>query len=335
MDARALGQIAARWGERARAEGAPAQLAQALIGRAGQVELLQGRLGAAAAALSEARELAAAAARPELSAPARASELLLLCWRGREAQARALVAAPAPQAAGPAAWTQQALAVLELGLGRYQAALEAAERACPPDPAPLVGPALADLVEAAVRAGAPARAEGAFRRLCARAGISGGDWALGLCARARALLVGPAEADEAYREAIERLARCQAAPEAARARLLYGEWLRRQRRRRQAREELRAAHELFAAIGAEAFAERARRELAATGERARRTRPEQASPLTAQEAQIARLVREGASNPEIAARLFISRRTVEYHLSKVFTKLGVSSRTQLARVTLD
>ena len=205
LDAGALEQVAARWGESARAEGAPAMLAQALIGRAGQVELAQGRLSAAAAALAEARELAAAAARPELVAPARASELLLLCWRGREAQARALVAGPAPAPSGPAAWTQAALAVLELGLGRYQQALEAAERACPPDPAPLLAPALCDLVEAAVRAGAPGRAEAAFRRLCARAGQTGGDWALGLCARARALLCAPGEADEAYREAIERL----------------------------------------------------------------------------------------------------------------------------------
>jgi DNA-binding CsgD family transcriptional regulator len=335
---RALQALVRRFGERARAEAAPAALVESQLARAGHTELHQGRLGAAEQALSEARELAAAAARPELLAAARPLELLLACWRGREPQARALpqpAAAGQGSGAGSEAHSQGALALLELGLGRYQEALEAAQQACPPDPAPLVARALPQLVEAALRAGQPQLAQAACARLCERAEAAGGDWALGIAARCRALVAGADEAEARYQEAIERLGRTQAAPERARAHLLYGEWLRRQRRRRQAREELRAAHELFAAIGAEAFCERARRELAATGERARRARPEQPSPLTAQEAAIARLVREGASNPEIAARLFISRRTVEYHLSKVFTKLGVSSRTQLARVAIE
>jgi len=159
---------------------------------------------------------------------------------------------------------------------------------------------------------------------------SGTDWALGIEAGARALLSEGAAAEDLYREAIDRLGRTSVRAVLARAQLVYGEWLRRERRRTDAREQLRAAHDMFAAMGAEAFAARAARELHATGETARRRNAQTRDELTAQEAQIARLARDGLSNPEIGARLFISPRTVQYHLHKVFTKLEISSRSELA-----
>jgi DNA-binding CsgD family transcriptional regulator len=164
----------------------------------------------------------------------------------------------------------------------------------------------------------------------ARAG--GTDWGLGIEARCRALLSEGEEAERLYREAIERLGRTRLRPDVARAHLLYGEWLRRQRRRGEAREELRPAHSMLEEMGLEAFAARARRELQATGETARKRTVAASIELTAQEAQIARLARDGLSNPEIGARLFLSPRTVQYHLGKVFTKLDITSRSQLHRV---
>ena len=163
------------------------------------------------------------------------------------------------------------------------------------------------------------------------ANASATDWGLGIAARSQALLSEGKTTEHLYREAIERLSRTRLRPELARAHLLYGEWLRREGRRLDAREQLRTAHDLFAAIGMEAFAERARRELLATGEKVRKRSPETSAELTAQEALIARLARDGLSNPEIGARLFISARTVKYHLGKVFTKLDISSRAQLHR----
>jgi ATP/maltotriose-dependent transcriptional regulator MalT len=164
------------------------------------------------------------------------------------------------------------------------------------------------------------------------AGASGTGWALGVEARSHALLAEGEEAEDGYREAIAHLGRTRVRPELARAHLLYGEWLRRERRRREARAQLSTAHELLEAMGMEAFAERARRELRATGETARKRTVETGGQLTGQEAQVAKLARDGFSNPEIATRLFISARTVQYHLSKVFTKLGIKSRSQLDRV---
>jgi DNA-binding CsgD family transcriptional regulator len=186
-----------------------------------------------------------------------------------------------------------------------------------------------ELVEAAVRCGRDELAAEALGHLIHATQAAGTEWALGLEARSRALVGTYADVDELYREAIDRLGRCRIAPEQARAHLLYGEWLRRAGRRGDAREQLRRAHDMLTAIGMEAFAERARRELAATGEKVRRRVAETRDELTAQEMQIAELARDGHSNPEIAAQLFLSARTVEWHLRKVFAKLGISSRREL------
>ena len=188
------------------------------------------------------------------------------------------------------------------------------------------GRALVELIEAGVRAVEPDEAAAALDRLSELTQASGTDWALGTEARCRGLL---SDDESLYRESIERLVCSRAVVELARSRLLYGEWLRRENRRTDAREVLRAAHESFSHIGAEAFAERARRELLATGETVRRTTDDTRDALTPQEIQVARLAREGHTNPEIGAQLFISPRTVEYHLHKVFRKLDVSSRKEL------
>ena len=190
---------------------------------------------------------------------------------------------------------------------------------------------LPNLVEAAARCGQTDLAAAALGRLAERASAAATPLALGLLARSRALLTGNADAELLYHQAIEHLGQCRARPQLGRAHLVYGESLRRQRRRRDAREQLRTAPEMFTAMGAEAFTERARIELLATGERARQRTAGTEIELTAQEAQIARLVSDGGSNRDIAAQLFLSPSTVDYHLRKVFRKLGVASRTQLAR----
>jgi DNA-binding CsgD family transcriptional regulator len=224
------------------------------------------------------------------------------------------------------------LALQHNGHGRYDKALAAAQQACEHEDVMSYGWALSELIEAAVRCGQPDEAAVALERLSERTQAAGTDWALGVEARCRALLGD----DEAlYQESIERLARSRAALELARSRLLYGEWLRRENRRTDARESLRAAHESFISMGAEAFTERARRELLATGETARRVTADTRDALTPQEVQVARLARDGLTNPEIGAQLFISPRTVEYHLRKVFRKLDVSSRKELREMVAD
>ena len=192
------------------------------------------------------------------------------------------------------------------------------------------GWALPELVEATARCGQLGPAQAALKRLAAATRPAGTDWGLGLEARSRALLSEGAAADGLYREAIDRLRSARLRPELARAHLLYGEWLRRESRRVDARAQLRAAHEHFASIGMEAFAERSRRELVATGENARKRTVDTRDALTAQQRQIAQLARDGLSNADIGARLFLSPRTVEWHLGKVFGKLGIRSRHELA-----
>ena len=189
---------------------------------------------------------------------------------------------------------------------------------------------LVELIEAAVRSGKPGPAAEALQRLSRHTRAGGTDWALGVEARSRALLSKNQHAERLYREAIERLARTRIRVDLARAHLLYGEWLRREKRRLDAREQLRTAHEMFTAMGMEAFAQRAAYELEATGETARKRTADSPDQLTAREAQIARLARDGLSNPEIGAQLFISPRTVEYHLHKVYGKLDIASRNELA-----
>jgi ATP/maltotriose-dependent transcriptional regulator MalT len=224
---------------------------------------------------------------------------------------------------------EQATAVLHNGLGHYSLALAAARNAADHEELTFFSWALPEVVEAAVRSGEPDLADRALERLSERARAGGTEWGLAMEARSRALLSDGDAAEGLYREAIDRLGRSRVAVHLARARLVYGEWLRRRGRRVDAREQLRGAHEMLASIGAEAFAARAERELAATGETARTRAAEHRDDLTSQERRIAQLARDGLSNPEIGSQLFISPRTVEYHLHKVFLKLGVHSRHEL------
>jgi DNA-binding CsgD family transcriptional regulator/tetratricopeptide (TPR) repeat protein len=256
-------------------------------------------------------------------------------FRGREAEATELIQATmdgvTSRGEGRGVTSQYAAALLYNGLGHYDKALAAAELVCEYDDLGVLGWSLAELVEAAVRSSQPARAFDALQRLSETTRASGTDWALGTEARSRALLSEGQTAENCYREAIERLGRTRMRPAVARTHLLYGEWLRRENRRRDARAELRTAHGLFTTMGIEAFADRARRELLATGDTVRKQTVETVSELTAQEAHIARLAADGRTNVEIGTQLFLSTRTVEWHLSKVYTKLGVGSRRELRR----
>jgi DNA-binding CsgD family transcriptional regulator len=262
--------------------------------------------------------------------------LALAVFRGQEAQAAQLIQTATDDAErrgeGRAiSFVLWAAAVLGNSLGRYEEALAAAQRASEDSPAvQFASVELVELIEAAVRSAVPERAAGALQRLSGIARACGTDWALGAEARSRALVSDGEAAENLYREAIERFGRAGLRWDLARARLLYGEWLRRQRRRRDARDQLATAYQIFDSAGAAAFAERARIELRAAGGYARQHTIPTPDTLTAQEALIARLAADGASNPEIAAQLFISRATVAYHLRKVFTKLGISLRSQLA-----
>jgi ATP/maltotriose-dependent transcriptional regulator MalT len=262
--------------------------------------------------------------------------VLLAALRGREMEAHDLMAASTRdllhrgEGAG-LTYLEWARANLSNGLGRYEEALAAALRAADDRHEFRFSSWVAmELVEAAVRGGNTEHAMKALKRLSEDVRASGGGWALGVEARSRALLAEGEAAESLYREAIERLRRTPLRVPVARAYLLYGEWLRRENRRVDSRVQLRAAHDPFTSIGMEAFAERARKELLATGEKARRRTVETRDDLTAQERQIAQLARDGLSNPEIGARLFLSPRTVEWHLRKVFGKLGIHYRQELA-----
>jgi DNA-binding CsgD family transcriptional regulator len=261
--------------------------------------------------------------------------LVLAAFRGHEDEASKLIDATIADATAGGQGTavqyaHWANAVLLNGLGRYEEAFAAAVTASDDTPELFVATwALSELVEAASRTGKTELAVVAVDRLADSASASATDWGLGVAARSRALVSEGETAEMLYGEAIDRLSGTRLRPELARAHLLYGEWLRREARRSDAREQLRMAHEMLAALGMEAFAERASRELVATGEKVRKRVVETRDDLTAQEQQIARLARDGLSNPEIGARLFLSPRTVEWHLGKVFSKLGISSRMGL------
>ena len=263
-------------------------------------------------------------------------EIWIAALRGREQELSAMLEdfTADAQARGEGfalAFAGLARALLYNGLGRYEEAFAAVREAVdvPPYSELSTPTAVAELVEAAARAGEHGIANRALERLALTTRPSGGDWALGVEARSRALVSGADVAERLYEDAIERLRRTRVRVQLARTHLAYGEWLRRERRRLDARVQLRTGLEMFSSMGAEAFAARADRELRATGERARKRRVDTGEELTAQERQIAWLAREGLSNREIGARLIISQHTVAYHLRKVFAKLDISSRSQL------
>jgi DNA-binding CsgD family transcriptional regulator len=322
--------LSARRVKLARDAGALTALPIALSTRVG-VHLLAGEFAVAASLVEEVESVIEATG----SSIAPYAALGVAALRGLEAEAVELIEAGTKDAERRGegeglSFVHWAAAVLCNGLGRYAEALAAAQQASEDTAADLFANwALAEIVEAATRSGGPELASGALQRLSATAAASGTAWALGIEARSRALVSDGEDAEARYREAIDRLGRTRLRWELGRAHLLYGEWLRRQNRRVDAREQLRTAHQMLAAMGADAFAERAARELHATGERVRKRTAEPPARLTAREAQISRLVGDGLSNPEIAAQLFMSPRTVEYHLHKVFTKLDISSRNQL------
>ncbi len=328
-DNEALRRLSARLVQVSRDRGALVEVTRGLYFLA-MGDLIAGELVQAAAHFVEDRELIAAR-----GGGAALGEVIAMAWRGEETATRREAAAVARAAGdrgqgGVGIYTEHALAVLELGLGHYQAAFEAAERVDAEDSYFLSTIALPDLVEAGTRSGHREAAAAALQRCRDRAEVNATPLALGLAARAGALLAPDAEAEGLHQTAIDQLASLPAVGHLARARLLYGEWLRRRNRRVDAREQLRPAHEAFAAIGADGFAERARVELLATGEKARKRTVDTAHDLTPQELKIAQLAAQRATNGEIAAQLFISPGTVDYHLRKVFRKLGLTSRRQLA-----
>jgi DNA-binding CsgD family transcriptional regulator len=324
--------LSSRQARIARDAGALVQLRLALNFVAGS-HIFAGDLTSAALIIDEDRLVAEATG----NAPIAYTELVLAAWRGEEARASQLIEATVRDADAHGLGrfvilARYASSVLDNGLGRHEAALDAAWQVFQSDEVgigPLVVP---ELAEAAYRTGDAELLRAALEWLSERTRVTPTDWALGIEARVRALLSEGTTAESLYREAIERLSRTRLRMELARTHLVYGEWLRREHRRVDARDQLRTAHEMLASMGAEAFAARARRELLATGETVRKRTVETRGELTPQEGQIARLARDGLSNPEIGTRLFISPRTVQYHLRKVFLKLGIRSRNQLERV---
>jgi DNA-binding CsgD family transcriptional regulator len=297
----------------------------------GSATSLTGDFTTAAEIFTEAEAVATATGIPV----APHTTLVLTALRGKEAEASALIAATTEQPGGRGRSTglttaHWAAAILHNGLARYEEALSAAQASTRITHVIISVWVLPELIEAAVRVGDDKTAHDALMRLTDAAQACDTDWAQGILARCRALL-GEGTEDDLYREAIERLGRTRLRPELARAHLLYGEWLRRRSRRVDARQQLRTAYDMFVSIGMAAFAERARRELLASGEKVQKRTVETSTgdELTPQEKQIALLVREGLSNPEVGAQLFLSPRTVEWHLRKIFTKLSITSRRQL------
>ena len=326
-DDEAIHLLAARQVQVARDTGALVHLQFALSFLA-RSHMLAGELTAAALLLDEADLIAEASGNaPLVNAP-----MILTAWRGSPAQAAELIEASAEEAA-TRGWTSNgyARAVLYNGLGQHEAARDAAWEAFQPDPIGYGSLLVPELVEAAGRTGERGLLEYALEWLSERTSVITSGWASGIEARARALMSEGDAADSLFRQSIANLSGTRLRLELARTHLLYGEWLRRERRRIDARTQLRIAHEAFTSMGAEAFASRAERELLATGERARKRTIDKRDQLTPQETHIARLAADGRTNREIAAQFFISPSTVEYHLHKVFRKLGVRSRTELVR----
>jgi DNA-binding CsgD family transcriptional regulator len=330
-DAESAHTLAARLVQVARDSGAVARL-QFALNTLAWTHLAAGELTTATLLIDEDRVIAEATGNPSLGN----ARMTLAAWRGQEAPASELIEATLRESTERGLgrtvdFALYASAVLDNGLGRHDAACDAARRVFERDGlgyGPFIVP---ELAEAASRTGDTALVRAALEWMSERTRVTPTDWALGIQARVRALLGDGEVADGLYRESITRLGRTRVRPQLARGHLLYGEWLRRERRRTDARVQLRIAHDMLDTMGMEAFAERARRELLATGETARKRTVETTVALTAQEALIARLARDGLSNPEIGARLFISPRTVKYHLRKVFLKLDIISRNQLYR----
>jgi DNA-binding CsgD family transcriptional regulator len=323
--------LASRYALIARGAGALGVLPIALM-HLSLMHVFEGKLDTAAALVDEIDSIIDATG----SRRTNISKLMLAACRGDEARASRLIDQAQRDAIARGegfvlTFGEQAHAILHNSLGHYETALENALRASAQDELHASIWSLPELVEAAVRTGKPELAADALERLSQRTQVAGTEWALGIEARSRALLSDGQVAEALYQEAIDRLGRCRMALDLARARLLYGEWLRRRARRVDARAQLQSARASFAEMRAEAFAQRAERELLATGETVRKRSIETTDDLTPHEARIARMARDGASNQDIATELFVSRKTVEYHLHKVFTKLGISSRHQLER----
>jgi DNA-binding CsgD family transcriptional regulator len=328
-----LWHVLATYGVRVARETGALNLLPNALNHLAALEVHSGDFTTAAAHIEEVDAIAQAIGVP----PLKYSAFKLAVARGDRAETQVLSGGPIQGAEvrgeGTALGMRWALmALLENSHGQYGSALTAAAQACEHEETIVYGWGLVELVEAGVRSGRTHDAAAALERLRERTQASGTEWALGVDARCRALLQ---DDESCYRESIERLARSRAAVELARSHLLYGEWLRREQRRVDAREQLRIAHEMFLRFGADAFAERARRELHATGETVRKRKLDTRDALTPQEVQVARMARDGHTNPEIGAQLFISPRTVEYHLHKVFRKLDVTNRRGLRAALAD
>jgi DNA-binding CsgD family transcriptional regulator len=322
--------IADRFVDVARESGALLMLPRALACRA-EAKAAAGEFPTAAAALAEAAAVAEATRATRWFS---VSSMLLEALYLEEIEALSQIEQREREGSGSHDSNfDHGRAVVYNAAGRYDAALEAAQRSCDRHPLKANPWTLVELVEAAARCGEDKRARAALELLVDRTRLSGTDWALGLEARSTALVTDdPAVAERLYQEAVERLGRARTRPDLGRAHLLYGEWLRRENRRVDARVQLRSAHEMFTEMGIPGFADRARRELAATGETARKRTSDTRADLTAQEAHIARLALEGLSNPQIGAQLFLSPRTIEWHLRHIYPKLGISSRRELHNV---
>jgi DNA-binding CsgD family transcriptional regulator len=336
-DDQALLDITDRWLRLARRLGALTQLPAALSLRAA-AELCSGRMDRAADHWAEMRELVAAGQISGMLAFDSRVEGLLFAYRGEIAEARAAGLGLLRQSTGdgqgaPADIGRSIVAIADLFDGQFEAAFDGALQVVRNDLPLIAERALPELIEAAVRSGHGDAADSAFATLTDRATAAGTPWALGVRARCQGLVATAKDGDDAeesYAEAISQLERSRAAVDLARAHLLYGQWLRRANRRRDARGQLRTAHAMFQVMGADGLAEQAASELRATGERARSRTPDTELNLTPQETRVANLAADGVTNNEIGAQLFISPNTVEYHLRKVFRKLGITSRTQLA-----